>query len=103
MTVRRIGFILGLILFVLVAALPPFQFFIDAAAAHGTGEDALQLASSMQIVLALVLVMVVWWLTEAVPLPATALLPAVILPLFHVSGIQEEKVFQFTARAVLVD
>ena len=32
--------------------------------------------------------MVTWWLTEAVPLPATALLPLVLMPLF---GIQEIK------------
>lgn len=41
----------------------------------------------MQIVLALALLMAVWWMGEAIPLPATALLPLVILPLFNVSKI----------------
>ncbi len=31
--------------------------------------------------------MVVWWLTEAVPIPATALLPLVLMPLLEVQGI----------------
>ena len=33
--------------------------------------------------------MAVWWLTEAIPLPATALLPLVILPVLGVTSIQE--------------
>ncbi|AIY89478.1 SLC13 family permease [Geoglobus acetivorans] len=41
----------------------------------------------MQIVLALALLMAVWWMGESIPLPATALLPLVILPLFNVSKI----------------
>ena len=104
MTVRRFGFVLGLILFSLVAALPPFQVFVDAAGnTQGVGDAVWQFAASMQFVLALVLLMVVWWLTEAIPLPATALLPAVILPLFHVTGIHEGQTFNFSTRAVLVN
>ena len=37
---------------------------------------------------ALVVWMVVWWLSEAVPLAVTALLPIIILPLFGITGIQ---------------
>lgn len=104
MTYRRVGFILGLALFLLVVILPTFQVFIDAAGmVPGAGEHATRLAASMQLVLALVVLMVVWWLTEAVPLPATALLPAVILPLFHTTGIHEGKTVEFTTRTVLVN
>lgn len=43
----------------------------------------------MQIVLALALLMAIWWMGEAIPLPATALLPLAILPLFEVSKITD--------------
>ncbi|WP_456428468.1 SLC13 family permease [Rhodocaloribacter sp.] len=33
--------------------------------------------------------MAVWWMTEAVPIPATALLPLVLFPLLGVAGIRE--------------
>ncbi|WP_299199702.1 DASS family sodium-coupled anion symporter [uncultured Amphritea sp.] len=32
--------------------------------------------------------MVIWWLTEAVPIPATALLPIVLMPLFEIDKIK---------------
>lgn len=103
MTVRRFGFLLGPALFALIAALPAFETFLKAAeSTPEIGDRALQIASSMQVVLALVVLMVVWWLTEAVPLPVTALLPAVVLPLFHVSGFQHAEVTDFTTRNVLV-
>ncbi|HLA69552.1 MAG TPA: DASS family sodium-coupled anion symporter [Bacteroidota bacterium] len=104
MIVRRFGFLLGLAVFALIAALPPFGTFLEAAqATPDIGDRAVQLASSMQLVLALVLLMVVWWLTEALPLPATALLPAVVLPLFHVAGFQDGQTVDFTTRTVLVN
>jgi len=104
MSARRIGFLLGLAAFVLIAALPPFETFLDAAGAiPDIGSRTVQLASSMQLVLALVVLMVIWWLTEAIPLPATALLPAVVLPLFHVTGFHQGEEIDFTARTVLVN
>jgi len=33
--------------------------------------------------------MVTWWITEAMPIPVTALLPMVIFPLFQVSSVRE--------------
>ena len=33
--------------------------------------------------------MAVWWVSEAIPIPVTALLPLVVLPLFHVQSIAE--------------
>ncbi len=41
------------------------------------------------IVFALLLLMAIWWVTEAVPIPVTSLLPIVILPLFGVRSISE--------------
>jgi sodium-dependent dicarboxylate transporter 2/3/5 len=105
MTAKTIGFLLGLLLFFVLAFLPTFSVFLHAAEeviAHNN--IALQpdlLARSMQIALALLALMVSWWVTEAVPLPATALLPAIILPLFHLTGVQGKSVFEFTHKNVL--
>ena len=41
------------------------------------------------VVLALLVLMTIWWVTEAIPIPVTSLLPLVFLPLFGVSPITE--------------
>ena len=33
--------------------------------------------------------MAIWWMTEAIPVPVTALLPIVLFPLFGIAGIKE--------------
>jgi sodium-dependent dicarboxylate transporter 2/3/5 len=107
MTAKTIGFLLGLLLFFCLAFLPTFGVFLQAAEdslVHKTIDVAPELlARSMQIVLGLLALMVIWWVTEAVPLPATALLPAIILPLFHLTGVQGTSVFEFTHRNVLAN
>lgn len=65
MTAKRIGFFVGLMAFVLTMALPP---------PGGMPREAWLCAG-------LVVWMAAWWMTEAVPLTATALLPFVVLPL----------------------
>jgi len=69
MTVKRIGFIVGLAAFLLALALP---------APVGMPREA-------WLVAGLVLWMAAWWMTEAVPLSATALLPFIVLPLLGVA------------------
>jgi sodium-dependent dicarboxylate transporter 2/3/5 len=69
---RRIGFILGHLLFVIVIVIPDFG---------GMPPQAKAMA-------AVTLWMAVWWITEAIPIPATALLP---LMLFPVLGITDMK------------
>lgn len=56
----------------------------------------------MQSVFALFLLMVIWWIGEAVPLPITALLPAVVLPFLHVTGISETTLYEFTIKNTLL-
>ena len=56
---------LGIALLLVVTQLPPPA----GLSAHGW------------LVLALLVVMALWWLTEALPVTATALLPFVVLPL----------------------
>jgi len=97
----RIGLFAGAFLFVLVLILPTFDTFLESAssalASAGSSADPAHLAASMQSVLALVVLMVVWWFTEAVPLPVTALLPAVLLPLLHASGLSGGAEYPFNA------
>ena len=69
MTARRIGFVLGPLAFMLTAVLAPPAGMEPAA----------------WLVAGLVAWMAAWWMTEAVPLSATAMLPFVILPLAGVS------------------
>ena len=70
MTAKRIGFWLGLAAFAITALLP----------APGT------MPQPAWIVAGLVVWMAVWWMTEALPLTATALLPFLVLPL---SGVMD--------------
>ena len=65
MNARRIGFIVGIAAFVLTLVLP---------APAGMPREA-------WLVAGLVVWMAAWWMTEALPLTATALLPFLVLPL----------------------
>lgn len=73
MTARRIGLILGPLAFVLTALLTPPAGMTPGA----------------WLVAGLVVWMAAWWMTEAVPLSATALLPFVVLPLSGVSSAED--------------
>ncbi|HEX9637668.1 MAG TPA: DASS family sodium-coupled anion symporter [Acidobacteriota bacterium] len=105
MSRHSIGFVLGLSLFVLLILLPPFDSFESSAEQRLAESDAelapAELAHSMQKVCALLVLMVVWWLTEAIPLPATALLPAALLPLLHVSGLHRGGAVELSLGAVV--
>jgi sodium-dependent dicarboxylate transporter 2/3/5 len=73
MSGRWIGFWAGPAIFVLARLLPP------AAGMSPTARDAAAAA----------LWMACWWLSEALPLPATALLPLVLFPALDVAGMQD--------------
>jgi len=106
-TLKPLGFLFGFSFFIVILILPTFSTFIKAAQhivqANKATIDAAVLASSMQSVFALFLLMVIWWISEAVPLPITALLPAVVLPFLHVVGVSGKAVFEFTIKNVLVN
>ena len=68
---KLIGFFLGPLLFFLTLLL---------------GEPA---ADPVWKVLALALWMIIWWITEALPIPVTALLPMVLLPYLGVFSVSE--------------
>ena len=69
MTARRIGLLIG-----------PFAFALFALTAPPAG-----MAPGAWLVAGLVVWMAAWWMTEAVPLTVTALLPFIVLPLGGVS------------------
>ncbi|MBU2444393.1 MAG: DASS family sodium-coupled anion symporter [Bacteroidetes bacterium] len=104
---RTIGLFLGPIFFLLVLFLDPPQAFFNIAKSSLPSDAALSdvrtLVYSTKITFALLLLMVVWWITEAVPIPITALLPGLILPLFHVYGSSNEKLYEFTGKAILLN
>jgi solute carrier family 13 (sodium-dependent dicarboxylate transporter), member 2/3/5 len=100
-----LGFILGPIAFFLVIFINTPESFIRNAEtllpSSAAREQILQLAYGTKVTLGLLLLMVIWWVTEAVPIPVTAILPGIILPLFHITGVYEEKIFQFTGKNIL--
>ena len=62
---KRIGFILGPLCFILLLFIGPFE----------------GLSQQGQAVLATTFWIAIWWITECVPIAATALLPIVLFPL----------------------
>lgn len=106
MKLRAIGFVAGLLAFAFVLGVPtPGGFTSSAQQLLGAGGGQLsagQLAGSMQAVSAVLVLMVIWWLTEAVPLSATALLPAVLFPLLKVVGLQGAAAVEFSFKNTLL-
>ncbi len=72
MKVRYIGLILGPLLFLTLLQLPHPE----------------EMQAAAWKVIAVAILMLVWWVTEAVPLPVTALLPMVLLPLLDVKAME---------------
>ena len=67
--------LLGPFLFVTIIFLPPFDSLAKSAVelagdTLGSGDIA-RVVFSMKVVLALLCLMIIWWLSEAVPLPIT--------------------------------
>jgi sodium-dependent dicarboxylate transporter 2/3/5 len=87
---QRVGLILGLLVLIAIVAAPNFSTFTNHAAGRlkleATAPAVCELARGMQTTLAIMVIMIVWWVTEAVPIPVTALLPGLLLPLLHVTG-----------------
>ena len=101
------GFFVGPIIFFLILLINTPQGFIDNAKTllpeSFSYNQILDLAYGTKITLGLLLLMVVWWVTEAVPIPMTAILPGIVLPLFHVTGVFQGNIFQFTGKNILAN
>jgi sodium-dependent dicarboxylate transporter 2/3/5 len=72
---RNVGFLSGILLFLAVLWLRPFSLEMQAVR-----------------VLAVAALMITWWITEALPMPAVALLPLVLFPLFQIATVKEVSV-----------
>jgi sodium-dependent dicarboxylate transporter 2/3/5 len=107
MKTKTIGFIVGILAFLVIIILPTFNVFQTTSeqliAKQGNSLDPQIVARSMQSVLAVLLLMVIWWITEPVPIPATALLPAVLFPILKITGIQENTFFEFSFKHTLLN
>ena len=84
-----IGLILGLVLAALVWFLFPSNAVETVLESPGAKDDVEYTQSALRAVAAVTILMGVWWMTEAIPLAATALLPLVIFPLAGVGAIKE--------------
>lgn len=70
---KRIGFLAGPLLFVAMLMIP---------APESMNPEAWRVA-------AVGVLMAVWWVTEAIPIPATALLPIILFPVLDISSVSE--------------
>lgn len=84
--VQRIGLALGSVLFVLIMIAPR--------------PDAL--AFEAWVCVALLVLMAVWWVTEALPIPITSLLPLIVLPFFGVADMRAAAAPYFSPVVVLL-
>jgi sodium-dependent dicarboxylate transporter 2/3/5 len=62
----------------------PFLFFVIVLFVHPSG-----MSEPARMVLASTLWVAAWWITEAIPIPVTSLLPLILLPLTGAAGVQE--------------
>ena len=104
---HMIGFFLGPLFFFIILFMDVPSTFIENAKtllpANASPQQVLELAFGTKVALALLFLMVIWWISEAVPIPVTALLPGLVLPLFHVTGAVQGKIFDFTAKNILLN
>lgn len=74
---QKTGLWLGPLLAAGIQLLPLPLLLVETAGDAGAARDA-------WIVLSLVTLMATWWISEAIPIPVTSLLPLVVLPIFGV-------------------
>lgn len=85
---RVIGLITGLVAAVLVFFLvpnqlpPPLRFVVDDMGVPQYTPFALKVSAATAVL------MIIWWVSEAIPLAATALVPLVVFPLTHLQDFQ---------------
>ena len=86
---QLIGLITGVILAALVYFFFPSGAADTVAQSSGAKEGVEYSADTMRIVAATTVLMGAWWMTEAIPLAATALLPIAVFPLAGVAPFKD--------------
>ena len=88
--VRMAGLLGGPLLAVLVYFIMPDN--AADIAAQGLSDDKLSTMNldGLPIVAAVAILMGIWWMTEAIPLAATALIPMVVFPALQVDSFPEQ-------------
>lgn len=104
---KTIGLIVGPLAFILILSIPTPESFLqlarEAMQPASPNAEILTLAHGTQVVLALLVLMVIWWITEAIPIPMTAFLPAIVLPVFHVQGTTAHALYVFDTKNVFLN
>ena len=70
---KRIGLFTGLLVFIIILIIP----------VSGSMDVSAKRAAACAVLMAF------WWITEAIPIPATALLPAILYPLLKITSAKE--------------
>ncbi|WP_312715839.1 SLC13 family permease [Corynebacterium flavescens] len=86
---QLIGLFTGLILALIVFFIFPSNSVETVLQSTGADEDTTYTHEALRTVAAVTILMGVWWMTEAIPLAATALIPLAVFPLFGVAGIKD--------------
>ncbi|MBI5020838.1 MAG: DASS family sodium-coupled anion symporter [Ignavibacteriales bacterium] len=107
MNTKSVGFILGILSFIIILILPTLDIFLTTGqrliAEQQIFLDPQLLARSMQSVLAVLTLMIIWWITEPIPIPATALLPAVLFPILKITGLHGDNLYEFNFLRTLLN
>ena len=89
------GFFIGLSVFALVLLIGLFGLIPQSLEALDGKEFFIKDKSfavdsySAWIVLAILLLMAIWWATEAIPVPVTALIPLALFPILDITSFQQ--------------
>lgn len=77
---KKIGFVLGIVLFA-ISLICAYSFEFSS--------QSKSLSAEMVKVLGVAMLMACWWVTEAIPIPATSLIPLAAFPLLGIMGTKE--------------
>lgn len=80
-TIKRIGLVAGPVLAGIC--------YVSLPTSYASGEEIVEFGSRGRATTAVMIWMATWWLTEAIHISATALLPLVLLPTFAIATIRE--------------
>lgn len=93
------GIIAGLVLAALVYLLFPSNSVETVMQSSGVDPETEYTNNAMRLTAAVTILMAVWWMTEAIPLAATALIPLVAFPAFRLWTLGRQQLRMPTLRS----